>query len=168
MFSKFVGNCGLCLDVGCGNGVIGGQTYDEIGYKYVNGDKTVGVDPLPLDAEKPSWLKEYTRGVCECLAFKNEAFDTVVIATSLDHLQDVDDCLKECARVLKTNGTLNIWFSSIKQLPQFDPYHPNRITDKDVYRMLENNGWTIKKRFQEAWSKSADTIFIKAIHAKNT
>lgn len=162
MFSKFVGECGLCLDVGCGNGMIGGKSYDEIGYKYVDGNKTIGLDPLPLDAEKPSWLLEYTRGVGECLAFKNEAFDTVLIATSLDHLKDVDTCFKECARVLKRNGTLNIWFSSLKQLPTFDPYHPNRITDEDVFRMLENNGWAINKKFQEAWSENADTIFIKA------
>lgn len=162
MFSKFIGECGLCLDVGCGNGVIGGKSYDEIGYKYVDGNKTVGVDPLPLDAEKPSWLTEYTRGVCEHLAFKNKSFDTILIATSLDHLKDVDACLKECARVLKVDGTLNIWFSSMKQLPQFDPYHPNRITEEDVYDILENNGWTIQKTFKESFSISADTVFLKA------
>jgi len=75
LFKEFIGDSKVCLDVGCGNGMLGGMTYDEIGYSYLN-NEAVGVDPLPLIARKPSWLSEYTRGLCENLAFKPEVFDT--------------------------------------------------------------------------------------------
>lgn len=161
-FKSFVGASGLCLDVGCGNGLIGGKSYREIGYKYLKPNSTVGVDPLPLQAEKPSWLKEYMRGLCESLPFRNGSFDTVVLATTLDHVTDVPLCLRECARVLKNEGKINIWLTCLHE-NSLDVAHPTRLTKKSLDVLMRNNGWRVAKTVSEWFSVFGDTVFLKAV-----
>lgn len=162
MFMDFIGNPKRCLDVGCGNGLLGGMTYREIGYCYLN-KPAIGVDPLQLEVEMPSWLSEYTRGICENLAFKPEVFDTIVLATTLDHIENVGQCFDECKRVLRKTGTLNIWLTCIKDYSTSDLAHPNRFTKANLELMLDAHKWHITKTFVERFSDTGDTVFIKAI-----
>lgn len=162
IFMDFIGNPKLCLDVGCGNGLLGGMTYREIGYCYLN-KPAIGVDPLKLEIEMPSWLSEYVRGICEKLAFKPKVFDTIVLATTLDHIENVSECLDECARVLRKTGALNIWLTCIKDFSTHDLAHSNRFTKESLTLMLDAHGWQITKRFVERFSDTGDTVFIKAI-----
>lgn len=169
-FKHFIGKTGTCLDIGCGNGLISGQHYETVGYSYL--DKgAVGVDPLPLMGYKPKWLREYTRGVCEHLAFKDECFDTLVFATTLDHVQDLDACMTECKRVLKKKGALNIWLTCpyflIKKSAEA---HPNRLTEETLEALLLKHGFRVADKFASPFwglSRSGDqvssgnTVFVK-------
>jgi len=104
-FMEFHNSSGLILDVGCGNGIYAGMRYEETGYKYA--EPTVGIDPELI--EKPHF--PFVRAVAEYLPFRDEVFDNVVNATSLDHFADVWKATSECWRVLKKNGRLHIWVS---------------------------------------------------------
>jgi len=161
-FKRFIGASGFCLDVGCGNGVIGGRTYREIGYQYLSDNSSVGVDPLPLEKEKPVWLKEYARALCEHLPFKDETFDTVVLATTLDHVGDIPQCLRECGRVLKAEGSIKIWLTCLHK-NQLDRAHPTRLTREDLNLLIRENGWRVAKTVSEWFSVYGDTVFLKAV-----
>lgn len=175
-FCRFIGRQGRCLDVGCGNGIIAGKTYKDVGYKYLKKGAVVGVDPLVLQGPKQQWLTEYVRGVCEHLHFRDEVFDTVVFATTLDHVENVDETLQECRRVLKRNGTLNIWLTTVFRLASKlseiqDKIHPNRFTYALLLEAVTRNGFHIVDRHVEPWigiSKlripvsSGNTVFLKA------
>lgn len=161
MFHDFIGDNSLTLDVGCGNGLLGGKSYEEIGYSYLE-ENAVGVDPLPLLGPKPKWLSEYTRGISEKLAFRSEVFDSIVLATTLDHIENISECLDECKRVLRKTGSLNIWLTCIKDFSAFDLAHSNRFTKESLTLMLDAHGWQIIKTFVERFSDTGDTVFIKA------
>jgi ubiquinone/menaquinone biosynthesis C-methylase UbiE len=57
-----------------------------------------------LGAKKISFI----RGKGEYLPFANEMFDLIVCHTTIEHVESVDNCLGEMARVLKPGGFLHI------------------------------------------------------------
>lgn len=143
MFSKYVGNPQKCLDIGCGNGMFGGQTYEEVGYSYLSktlGSHTTGLDPLPLITSMHPWLDEYKRGVAEEIPFSDNEFDKIVIATSLDHVKDPVKCLCECYRVLRADGVLYIWTSYRDNI---DRHHPVKYGEAELFHLLRSNGFKI-------------------------
>lgn len=160
------------MDVGCGNGLISGKSYKNLGYSYLNKGAVTGVDPLTLQGPKQFWLNEYARGVCETLSFKDETFDTIVFATTLDHIEKIDLCLTECKRVLKHNGKLCVWLTC-RYSTSFggELAHPNRFTGPQLEETLGANGFKIVDRFiapfmgVNKWGQkvaSGNTVFIKA------
>lgn len=162
-FASFVGSVGCGLDVGCGNGLINGETYREADYYYLQptpSDTVIGLDPLKQEAEKPQWLTQITRGIGEALPFKNKAFDTITLATSLDHIENVAQFLNECRRVLKPSGALNIWSSCTKQ-PTRSLDHKEVFTETALKKKLSANGFTPVQQYIEAFSKKTDTVFLK-------
>jgi len=143
-FADYIGDPEYCLDIGCGNGIIGGKTYDELGYSYLNktpNSHTIGLDPLPLMAPLPSWLDEYKQGMAEELPFPDNQFDKIIIATSLDHVIDPAQCVRECHRVMKTEGTLFIWTTYKDYI---DKYHPHNHEEDSLTSLLNANGFKIE------------------------
>ena len=170
-FQRFIGRQGRCLDVGCGNGLISGKSYRDVGYSYLNKGSVIGLDPLTLQGPKQDWLNEYTRGVCEYLNFRDEVFDSIVFATTLDHVEDVDATLRECRRVLKANGTVNIWLTCVYKASKHYVAHPNRFTEPMLEDALIRNGFEIENKYVEPFMgistrgfavSSGNTVFIKA------
>lgn len=86
------------LDVGCGA--------FETGYSNSN-IKWVGLDPYFASDSTGDMQK--VRGIAERLPFKDQAFDAVIFATSLDHVVDPLLALSEAKRVLKVDGELFVW-----------------------------------------------------------
>jgi len=160
-FADFVGTTGLCLDVGSGNGLYGGVSYDEAGYKYLHlcdGDHIVGLDPLPLEGPIPSWINDYVMGVCERLPFRG-VFDKISIATSFDHLFDHAKSLSELA--MNPDGELYIWTTCLKEATP-DPHHPKRFTRKGMVKLLAQSPFKHMKTTIDDAGLGWETVFIKA------
>ncbi len=82
------------LDLGCGNG-----SFDTSGL-----DATV----IGLDLEAGSPPPGFVRGDASVLPFAAATFHGVISNNSLEHVPDLDACLKEIARILKPGGWLYI------------------------------------------------------------
>lgn len=96
-----------------------------------------GLDPLPPEGEPPFRL---VGGLSEYLPFEDASFDVVTFITSLDHVIDVSKTMRECRRVLRPDGTIQVWveFSNNPELagrlPTFDllPTRPPVIESDDL------------------------------------
>jgi len=160
-FAKFVGPPQTCLDIGTGNGLYGGMTYDEAEYRYLDHDKesqVVGLDPLPLEAPMPSWTNHYITAVCEHLPLR-KVFDKITIATSFDHLIDHRRSLKECAAALK--GPLFIWTTCFQKNGP-DEFHPRTFTKNGMLRILEKTGFETQRLIVAQRTKRQEIVFIEA------
>ncbi len=80
----------------------------DIGFRegnpFLKKDKTVGIDINVIS-------KPYRDIICasaEYLPFKGKSFDNIVAGDVIEHIHNPVMFLKECNRVLKTNGHLNI------------------------------------------------------------
>jgi glycosyltransferase involved in cell wall biosynthesis len=119
------------LDVGSGN-YIEPEYFSGLGVQ-----KLTCLDPLPPEIEPVFRL---VGGLSEYLPFEDKSFDVVTFITSLDHVIDVPKTLRECRRVLRSEGTVQIWveFSTnpdlASRLPTFDllPTRPPLIDSDDL------------------------------------
>lgn len=67
----------------------------------------VGLEPLttPVERDYPC----LTGAVAEKLPLKDASFDAVLLATSLDHIEQVDQAMRELKRILTPGGRLYFW-----------------------------------------------------------
>ena len=113
---------GTVLDIGCGPQPIPA---------YLTGHPTnwiAGVDPLP--APHPF---VFVQGTAEFLPWADDTFDTVVVATSLDHLLLLDRSFREIRRVLKPNGTFVTWVSFVAGAAPYNPYRTDVVPVDDFH-----------------------------------
>lgn len=105
---------GHVLDIGCGP--------QELPSYFVGFDieRLAGIDPLPREESR----FEFVQGFAENLPWPSEEFDTVTIATSLDHVLSLDMALSEVKRVLKPGGALVIWVGFVPGAAPYDPMDP--------------------------------------------
>lgn len=120
------------LDVGCGNG-----EKSELIIKL--GNEVLGIDK---DSEK---LKEAgKRGVKifegdleKDLPFENEFFDVIWCSSVIEHIYHTDYFLKECYRILKSNGNLIINANNINSLTNririFFGFYPKWVAPSENY-----------------------------------
>lgn len=99
-FGEFSKLKGVALDIGCGP-----QAAPSYGMDF--GGRLVGIDPLA--GVNPRQF-DFVQGVGEYLPFPDATFDSVLFATSLDHVLVPAKVLSETRRVLKPSGNVNIWF----------------------------------------------------------
>ena len=85
---KYIGN--RVLDVGAGSGALINRL-----------PSAVGIDLVP---KHPKVIKEDISN----MSFNDESFDTIFATEILEHLDDVIAVLRECHRLLKSNGKLHI------------------------------------------------------------
>ncbi len=100
-FSRFCGFDGLVLDVGCGPQPL--PAY----FRFRSArTRFVGIDPL---IQGPSANYFQVRALSEFLPFRNQTFDHVIFATSLDHIIDPAQALIEARRVCQLSAEIDIW-----------------------------------------------------------
>ena len=136
-FSKFVRRYihGNVLDIGCGP--IELPIYLK-GYPL---ECIYGLDPLLPYKEHPF---SFVRGVAEAIPWEAKAFDTVVFATSFDHVFLVDVVMEEVERVLADDGYLLIWIGLAEEAKPYNPYASD-FEPADKYHMFHNT----KQNFEE-------------------
>lgn len=105
-FAAFCRLAGTVLDIGCG---------PQARPSYAGAARFVGIDPLRGEARRDF---DFVQGIGEYLPFRDQSFDHVLFATSLDHLLDPVRALREAARVLHPGGTIEIWSGEVPPPPR--------------------------------------------------
>ncbi len=89
------------LDVGCAQGILSWYLRKKGGF-WVSADQ----DMANLKAAKELLGKGLVRMPEGVLPFRSAAFDLVTCLDYLEHIDNDDQCLRECRRVLKDGGTI--------------------------------------------------------------
>lgn len=155
-FARFARLEGFVLDVGCGP-----QRRPAYFDPHRDGTRFVGVDPLvgQSQADYPQ-----IRALAEHLPFRDEVFDRVLFATTLDHFVDPGRALREAARVVSPSGEIavwlghkspgappptvsNAWYDAL-EVPEGaeDLFHFKRLAPEDAVVMFEAAGLEIGRR----------------------
>ncbi len=100
-FAEFCNLSGLTLDIGCGPQSSIPSYANAICDRYIGIDPLIGVQPRDFT---------FVKCIAEYLPFRPATFDHILFATSLDHMLSPKRALQETKRLLKPNGTINIWF----------------------------------------------------------
>jgi SAM-dependent methyltransferase len=80
----------------------------------------------------------------ETIPWPDASFETVVIATSLDHVYLLDRALAEVKRVLVPNGRLLLWTAMLESSVPYNPYGLT-ITPPDKYHLFHpGKNWFYK------------------------
>ena len=126
---------GHVLDIGCGP--------QELP-SYLAGhqiDRLAGIDPLPRSSKADF---EFVQGFAECLPWPTDEFDTITVATSLDHVLSLDMALSEIKRVLRADGTLVMWVSFIAGAQPYDPLDPTLKPIDHFHLFHFDRGWFLE------------------------
>jgi SAM-dependent methyltransferase len=101
LFAQFSELGGQVLDMGCGP-----QEWPSYFDPHAVDTLFVGIDPLVGQA--PGRYARI-RALAEYCPFVDNAFDRVLLATTLDHFVNPVAALREAARVLKPPGFISVW-----------------------------------------------------------
>lgn len=118
------------LDVGCGLFPKLPAYVDEL-----NIGDYVGLEPLTTHVER-SYVC-VTGAVAENLPFKDSSFDAHILATSLDHIMDVDRAIGELRRVLAPGGRFYFWvgLADPEIVARAKTFHPIFFGQRGVRRV---------------------------------
>lgn len=117
-----------------------------------------GIDPLP---DNGSHEFEYREGFAEELPFKNASFDTVILATSLDHTILPEQAIREAVRVLKPSGKILLWegvhYTFDELFEEYNPaasaqspgdgYHLFRFSPRSLAKFLKKHFEFLDSKF---------------------
>jgi SAM-dependent methyltransferase len=101
-FKAFARASGLILDIGCG-------PQNRPSYLPENCE-VVGMDPLL--GQQPRGFS-FLQGIGEYLPFRDETFDHILYASSLDHIINPKRSLAEASRCLVPGGHINLWIDGL-------------------------------------------------------
>jgi 2-polyprenyl-6-hydroxyphenyl methylase / 3-demethylubiquinone-9 3-methyltransferase len=111
------------LDVGCGGGLLA-EEFAGLGCQVTGLDPSeASLDTAREHARQAGLEIAYQSGVGEHLPFADASFDIVICCDVLEHVNDLEQVIKEIARVLKPGGhffydTINrtffAWFADIQ------------------------------------------------------
>jgi len=128
MFASFVNEFlrGDVLDIGCGPQPV------PLYLQHYPSDHIYGVDPISSPSEHPF---HFYRGLAEFLPWNDASFDTVIAATSLDHVLLLDRSMREIHRVMKADGEFLVWVAFVAGSAPYDPCSPE-IEPVDQYHLF--------------------------------
>ncbi len=93
------------LDVGCGGGLVA-EALARRGAEVTGVDLSEGALAVARDHAAASGLRiRYDAGRAEALPYADGAFDAVICADCLEHVEDLEAVVAEVARVLAPGGT---------------------------------------------------------------
>jgi len=134
---------GTVLDIGCGPQPVP---------SYLSGypvQLIAGIDPIP--SEDHPFV--FAKGIAEILPWSDQSFDTVVIATSLDHVILLDRVFSEVHRVLKPGGHFIAWVSFTPNAPEYHPYDKELVPYDKFHLFHFDRPW-----FENMLQKQFDVV----------
>lgn len=120
---------GLILDVGCDSGYILNQCGGEVG---------LDLFPSRIKAAK-YWYPNlnFVQALAENLPFKEETFDTVILAELLEHVRNPETVLAQVHMVLKPDGKLIVTVpDEIAGKSHMNPEHVRKFTEGTLRNLL--------------------------------
>ena len=130
-------------DVGCGTGL---AAYILSGREDIKKVYGIDIHEKAIEEAKENNIgnnkAHFYVGYAEELPFENEYFDTVIFAEALEHVADPVSVFKEFNRILKSKGKVIITTPHIGKISK---KHIRSMDERFVKKLLENNGFTIKK-----------------------
>lgn len=126
---EFLPPTGKILDIGC---------YDCRFKKFLpKGIKYYGLDPID------NGIRDVTIAKAEKIPFKNNFFDRVYMISTIDHIENPKQAIKESMRVLKPGGWLGIVITYINPTP-----HLKKFVLEDFLKLTPNyKSFTHEKSF---------------------
>ncbi|WP_421790293.1 glycosyltransferase [Hyphobacterium sp.] len=118
----------------------------------------IGLDPM-IPESKPDL--NLVGGIAEYTPFVDGSFDAVTIITSADHLIDIENGLRECARVLKPGGAIFVWIeyaADPKLLRQPTPFQrmPREKFAKSAGQTKDYEAWQTAEKELNTFMKKVD------------
>lgn len=98
----------------------------------VSNDKLAAIDPLPPYEAHPF---AFSLSAAEFLPWADGSFDTVISATSIDHVYLLDVTFEEIKRVLTPGGRFLVWTGIFENTRPYDPYG-KAIAPLDAYHLF--------------------------------
>ncbi|WP_249292457.1 class I SAM-dependent methyltransferase [Metabacillus flavus] len=148
-FAKHVGQAGLILDIGCGDGY-GSLKLAQLGYKVKGIDFS---EEMIAIAKREAILNglEFERGDVMKLPFENDQADALLVINCLEWVQEPKQALLELVRVLKPGGAACIAVLGPTAGPRSNSYprlngEPaicNTMMPWEFARLAEENKWKL-------------------------
>ncbi len=147
------------LDLGCGTGRFALPIALNLKYEVTGVDSSAEMIDVAINKDRNyqvNWIVEDAAKI----SFPDDSFDIVFISFLFHHVDSALDVIKQCARVLKPNGTIFIRYCTMDQIRD-DVEHvffPETIPI-DEARMLtleQMEGWLAETGFSEIESQSVD------------
>jgi SAM-dependent methyltransferase len=143
---------GPMLDIGCGP--IGTPVYLQ-GYGPA---QITGLEPI---AGANGHGFDVVRGVAEFLPWADRSFSTVICATALDHVMDLERSLSEMRRVLREDGKLVLWYANVPGSANYPATPPSERAAVDAYHLFHiDDVW-----FQPLLAKWFDVVDMRHLPA---
>lgn len=92
---------GRGLDLGCGDGIVGGMLARRSGLDQLHGTDLSDIAPETVQAQG---YVEYRKGDIRGLPFEDMAFDYAISVCVMEHIPDIDRAIRDVHRVLKPGG----------------------------------------------------------------
>lgn len=160
-FQRLAGSNNDILDIGCGEGFFAEQIAQA-------GNRVVGVDILPDVKQKTSLLSYIQANLEQGLEtvierLNGRKFDKVLLQDVIEHLRHPEILLKDCIKVLKSNGQLLVSVPNVANITVrlslllgrfaytergiLDKTHVRFFTQRTVTRLLEECGYEVQQSF---------------------
>jgi SAM-dependent methyltransferase len=123
---------GRTLDIGCGP--LSLPCY----LARLDPAMVAGIDPLVPTEEHPF---AFRHGVGEAIPWGDATFETVIAATSLDHVISIRATLDEIRRVLSDRGRFITWVGYLRGGRPFDPEQDNPASVDDYHLFHFDEEW---------------------------
>ena len=137
----------IALDVGCGTGAV-----TRVLAELPRIQEVVGIDPSPIFVEKARELGKglgrlsFHTGDGRSLPFADASFDVVVFHTTLCHVPDPEQALREAHRVLRGGGWLAVFDGDyVTTTVAIDTFDPLQRTVDTMIANFVHNPWLTRR-----------------------
>lgn len=152
----------ILLDLSCGTGLLASQLLDK-GFTFdrlvLNDLSEEMLSIARQRLEKKSKKIRFSNHSVSSLPFESQSFTKILCLNSFHHYPDQSSAIRECRRLLKPGGQLNLldWnnsglFKAVNfAIKQYSPEMINTCSFRQAKDYLKNNSFTIHEEMEWYW-----------------